>query len=413
MNDPHAPETRLGSLHPLAPRILAHVRDRDEALRRDLAEWVAMPTGHGHGPGLDRQREAIVSRLERLGGTVRSIPGDPRPEWLLPAAGGEGDVPATTVVSRETEGPRVLLGGHIDTVHDPDGSFRELVPLEGHHATGPGAADMKGGLLVALAALETLEALGVPVSWSFFLNEDEETGSFHSFAALDAIAREHDVGLVFEPALAGGALAIERMGAGQFRVEAFGRAAHVGREFARGRSAVTALARCLVAVADLPDAEQGRIVNVGPIEGGKATNIVPDHAVAWGNVRFRDAATATWLGERIAALATSTEAMPRVEVEYLANRPAKPETPAVGRLADEAVAVAEAIGASLPRARTGGVCDGNILQAAGLPTLDNLGVRGGNLHRLDEFVELDSLVERTALTAILLARLHAGRIDLA
>lgn len=402
----------LEAMHPLASRILSEVRGRDAALRRELAEWVAIPTGHGHGPGLDRQREAIVSRLERLGGTTRSIPGDPRPSWLLPAAGDEGGVPATTVVSRPAEGPRILLGGHIDTVHDPRGGFRELEVLEGHHATGPGAADMKGGILVALAALETLDALGVPVSWSFFLNEDEETGSFHSAAALDAIAREHDVGLVFEPALADGALAVERMGAGQFRLEAFGRAAHVGREFARGRSAVTALARTLVAVAELPDPEEGRIVNVGPIEGGRATNIVPDHAVAWGNVRFRDAATARWLGERITALATDPEAMPRVDVEYLANRPAKPATGAVRRLADEAVAIAGAIGANLPLASTGGVCDGNILQAAGLPTLDNLGVRGGNLHRLDEFVELDSLVERTSLVAILLARLHADRVEI-
>jgi len=414
MNHASGAHERLENLHPLAPRILAHLRDRDDELRRDLAEWVAMPTGHGHAPGLERQREAIVSRLERLGGTARSIPGDPRPDWLLPAAGGgDGVVPSTTVVARPASGPRVLLGGHIDTVHDPDGAFRELAPLEGHHATGPGAADMKGGLLVALAALETLDALDLPVSWSFFLNEDEETGSFHSFAALDSLARAHDVGLVFEPALAGGALAVERMGAGQFRLETFGQAAHVGREFARGRSAVTALARCLVAVADLPDADKGRIVNVGPIEGGKATNIVPDHAVAWGNVRFRDAATATWLGERILSLATSPDAMPRVEVEYLANRPAKPETPAVRRLADEAVAIAASIGAALPLAATGGVCDGNILQNAGLPTIDNLGVRGGNLHRADEFVELDSLVERAALTAILLARLQSGRLDLA
>ncbi|MGA1018127.1 MAG: hypothetical protein ACO3YY_09105 [Phycisphaerales bacterium] len=59
------------------------------------------------------------------------------------------------------------------------------------------------------------------------------------------------------------------------------------------------------------------------------------------------------------------------------------------------------------------MCDGNILQNAGLPTIDNLGVRGGNLHRADEFVELDSLVERAALTAILLARLQSGRLDLA
>ncbi|MGA1400298.1 MAG: M20/M25/M40 family metallo-hydrolase, partial [Phycisphaerales bacterium] len=231
----------------------------------------------------------------------------------------------------------------------------------------------------------------------------------HAARALAAAARRHDVGLVFEPALPGGALAIERMGAGQFRIDCHGRAAHVGRDFPHGVSAVSALARCLVRIADLPDADRGTVANVGPISGGAATNIVPERAIAWGNVRFRDASGADHLGREIGALATERGAMPEVHVEYLANRPVKPCTPAVESLAREARRIAEAIGFELPFGSTGGVCDGNILQSAGLPTLDNLGVRGGNLHRLDEFVELDSLSERAALAAILIRRLRRRR----
>jgi glutamate carboxypeptidase len=44
------------------------------------------------------------------------------------------------------------------------------------------------------------------------------------------------------------------------------------------------------------------------------------------------------------------------------------------------------------------------MQQAGLPTIDTLGVRGGNLHRTDEFVEIASLVERAQLLAVLLMR---------
>ena len=63
------------------------------------------------------------------------------------------------------------------------------------------------------------------------------------------------------------------------------------------------------------------------------------------------------------------------------------------------------LGQQLPFASTGGVCDGNVLQAAGLPTIDTLGVRGGNLHRPDEFVEVASLVERCQLLAVTLTRI--------
>lgn len=398
------------SLDAIEAKILEQAKARDAAMRRDLAAWVAIPTGRGHVEGVERFRAVMADRLTRLGATRRDVPGDPRPAWL-PADGASsgGPIPATSLFERVGDGVRFLLAGHLDTVHDPHGPFQRLEPIGGDRATGPGAADMKGGLLVAIAALELLAEAGESVAWTFALNADEETGSFHSAKALDEAARRHDVGLVFEPALPGGALAIERMGAGQFRIDCFGRSAHVGRDFTQGVSAVTALAKCLVRVGELPNADRGVVANVGPISGGAATNIVPDRATAWGNVRFRDEAGATHLGREIEALATAEGAMPGVRVEYLANRPAKPCTAAVERLAREAKEVAAAIGFELPFASTGGVCDGNILQSAGLPTLDNLGVRGGNLHRLDEFVELDSLSERAALAAILIRRLRRRR----
>jgi glutamate carboxypeptidase len=72
--------------------------------------------------------------------------------------------------------------------------------------------------------------------------------------------------------------------------------------------------------------------------------------------------------------------------------------------------IAESLGQTLPFTRTGGVCDGNILQSVGLPTLDTLGIRGGNLHRTDEFIEIPSIVERSQLLAILLKRIAEGAI---
>jgi len=391
--------------------LLARAAARDPRMRAELAEWVAIPTGWGHRAGIDAQRALIAERLAALGADLRLEAGDPRPEWLAPAHGGAGAwIPDTLVATRRGTGLAVLLCGHLDTVHDPRGSFDRLRPLDGDRATGPGCADMKGGLLVALHALEILDAAGLGVPWSFLLNADEETGTFHSARTLHTGVAGHAAGLVFEPALPGGGLAVARMGAGQFRVEVTGRAAHVGREFERGISAVYALGDLLVHLSKLSDPPAGRIVNVGPIEGGRATNVVPDRALAWGNVRFGDAGDAASLGAAIGGLATSGEALPRVQVEWLANRPAKPCTAAVERLADETVAIGAALGAGIEPRSTGGVCDGNILQAAGLPTIDTLGVRGGNLHRLDEFVELDSLVERTALSAILIKRIAEGRV---
>ena len=135
---------------------------------------------------------------------------------------------------------------------------------------------------------------------------------------------------------------------------------------------------------------------------------MPDLAVAWGNVRYADQAGAEELSGRLEALATAGDGLPRVEVLWDFNRPAKPMLPGTEKLALLARSAAESLGQSLPFARTGGVCDGNQLQAAGLPTIDTLGVRGGGLHTPAEWIDVSSLVERCQLLAVLLARIAGG-----
>lgn len=387
------------------------IADRAAPLLDDLRRHVNTPTGGHHTPGLDETREVLTARLEALGAKTAIIPGDPKPAWLdgQPAGG----IPPTAICDRTRNATecRVLIAGHLDTVHDPDSDFNALsIAPDGKTATGPGCVDMKGGLVIALHALEALEDTGIDVAWTYLLNSDEETGTFHSTAALADASTKHHLGIALEPALADGSLAIERVGSGQFMIETKGRAAHVGRAFTDGVSAVTALARAIVAVGDMPEPEAGRVLNIGPIQGGVAANAVPDHARAWGNCRYPDSDAAEIIEQQLRDIETAPDAMPAVRVETLFNRPAKPMTPAVEAFGLAARAVAEDLGQQLPFAKTGGVCDGNIMQHAGLPTIDTLGVRGGGLHTPEEWIDLTSLVERCQLLAILLARIAEGRV---
>jgi glutamate carboxypeptidase len=412
-------------------KLAAAIERKRSALLEDLKLHVALPTGLNNAPALDETRDRFATRLAALGALREDYPGDPRPDWLFDgraslsrAKADPGATPPTAVCRRvRGGGPKVLIAGHLDTVHDPAGSFRELsIAPDGRTAVGPGCVDMKGGLVIAVAALEALEECGIAASWSFLMNSDEETGSYHSDRVLAAEARVHDFGLALEPAMSKGELAVERGGSGQFMIETFGKAAHVGRDFASGISAVDAMARAVVASHEFSDAASGVCVNIGPLLGGVATNVVPDHARAWGNVRFPDPARGSSLEANLAGLATprtrlgesgtlsASQLLPRVEVYTSFNRPAKPLTPATERLALAARAVAEELGQKLPFGKTAGVCDGNQLQAVGLPTIDTLGVRGGGLHTPVEWIELPSLVERCQLLAILIARLSSGAV---
>jgi glutamate carboxypeptidase len=232
---------------------------------------------------------------------------------------------------------------------------------------------------------------------------DEETGTFANDAALRAEAKAgYRAGLIFEPALPDGSLVIERPGSGQFVIEVEGKAAHVGRDFAKGVSAVTELARAILACDAIANVEQGRIVSVGPLEGGTATNVVPDRAVAWGNMRFMsdEAQRAIEAGLRT----IEKQGMPSVRVKSIINRPRKPATDAVKAMAQLAQQCASDLGQTMGLGTTGGVCDGNNLQAGGLPVIDTLGVRGGGLHTTSEWVEISSLVERAQLAALMMMR---------
>ena len=386
---------------------------RGDALYSDLDAFVAIPTGGRLRSGLDDLRGVIAARLTKLGAAIALKPGDARPSWLALPDDPRDDSPLPTAIANRLEGrgQRVLLAGHLDTVHDPRGSFRELTRESATVCRGPGAVDMKGGLVIAIHALESLADAGISLRWSFLLNSDEETGSFHSARHIEDAARQHDLGIALEPATDDGGLVVSRMGTGQFRIDTTGRTAHVGRDFSKGVSAVTALAKVILDVVALADVAAGRIVNVGPLVGNRVTNAVPDAASAWGNVRFADDAAQRFLAERFEAMNSARDAMPQVTIHRAFNRAAKPMTPDVEHFALGVRAVSQSLGRELPFSSTGGVCDGNILQSVGLPTLDTLGVRGGNLHRTDEWVEISSLVERCQLLAIVLRRIALGSLS--
>jgi glutamate carboxypeptidase len=395
-------------LSSIEQRVCDRIIARRAALIDDLRRLVNIPTGPGSHDGLNETREVLTTRLAKLGASTELVPGEPKAEWLY----GKGHVlqPPPTAVCRRPRGARagVLLSGHLDTVHDASSAFRELsIALDRKTATGPGCVDMKGGLLVGVTALEALAEAGFDAAWGFILNADEETGSYHSDAALRAEAgRGYTHGLALEPAMTDGGLVTERPGSGQFMIETVGKAAHVGRDFTSGVSAVNALAGCILRSAQLVDASRGRIVNIGPLEGGVAANVVADRARAWGNVRFPTHEAGEDLGRALEAMETAPSQLPGVRVYRSFNRPAKPLTSATEQLALRAREVAEALGQRLPFGKTGGVCDGNNLQAAGLPTIDTLGVRGGGLHTPQEWIELASLVERAQLLAVLIMRLQ-------
>jgi glutamate carboxypeptidase len=321
---------------------------------------------------------------------------------------------AIRVTVRPEAPVQVVLTGHYDTVYPAESAFQAVATRADGALNGPGIADMKGGLSVMLGALEALEghpgadALGYRV----LLSPDEEIGSPATAGLLSELARGAHVGLTYEPALGDGALASSRKGSGNFAVAVQGRAAHAGRDFASGRNAVAAAARLAAALDGLNGRREGVTLNVARIEGGGPLNMVPASAVVRFNARVLDAEGAAWIeaavDQQIAACRAEGVSFRR---HGGMTRAPKPINAAQQRLFDQVRRTASLMGLDLQWKPSGGVCEGNNLFAAGLPNLDTLGVRGGDIHSENEHAWPDSFVERAQLSALILGRMADGAID--
>lgn len=305
---------------------------------------------------------------------------------------------------------QLLFTGHMDTVFAADHDFQKVFWREAGVLGGPGVADMKSGLAVMLAALRAIEGAGVAqLGYEVVINSDEEVGSPGSAALIAEAARGKKAALTYEPsALPDGTLAGARPGSGNFSIRISGRSAHAGRNPDEGRNAVLAAADLALRLAAAR--RNGLAVNPAKIEGGGPNNVVPDHAVLRVNLRPRtpelQAAAQRVLDELVAAVAAKHDVTIHVHGGFA--RAPKPLDPKAEQLFGLVKRAGADLGQAISWQESGGVCDGNNIAACGVPVVDTMGARGGAIHSSDEFLIVDSLVERAQLSALTILRLAQG-----
>ncbi|CAM4448056.1 MAG: Carboxypeptidase G2 [Legionella sp.] len=310
---------------------------------------------------------------------------------------------------------RILLSGHMDTVYPANSSFQKLTYINDNHVNGPGVADMKGGLIVmlhALAAFEQTEQAS-QLGWDVLINSDEEIGSPASSILFDELASGYQAALVYEPAMTPtGTLAKNRKGSAKYTLIATGKAAHAGRAFAEGRNAICYLAEAVCEVHALNGKREGVTINVGKIAGGDALNVVPDKAVAKLDIRISQPEDEMWVKDELAKIGQKLKRPDySLAMQGTFGRPVKRVCSGTERLFQRVQHLGKELGLTIDWNDSGGCCDGNNLARHGLPVLDTLGVRGGNIHSHDEYILLDSLAERATLSALLLLDLARGGLE--
>ena len=345
---------------------------------------------------VDRVGSIIADECRRLGARVKihtqAAAGDLVEALFLPS-----------LIGRDAgKDNRVLLLCHMDTVF-PLGTLAKM-PFSENDAKifGPGVSDMKGGIVVALAALAAaLAARSLPRPVTALFTSDEETGSRASRLLIEKLAQESALVLVLEPGLSDGSVKTWRKGVGEFSLHVRGRAAHAGGDHEQGRNAIEEISHQVLIVQKLTDYTRGTTLNVGVIHGGIASNVVPDEAVAEVDLRVMQPGEA---GRIISALQGLKPVLDGTSIEVTGDldRPPMPFDATMQATFEKARFIAAGAGIELKAGGTGGASDANFVAPLGIPVLDGLGPAGGEYHSEREFIFAASLPERAKLLEAIL-----------
>ncbi len=330
-------------------------------------EWANIDSGTDNIAGLNEMRAALIQAFTKLNGDIQEIELPHRKQ--VDSLGQIKKYPlghALVIQKHSHAAIQILLAGHMDIALATQG----CKPLDSNMLQGPGVADMKGGLVILFYVLKMLEEspLAGKIGWTVIINPDEEIGSPGSKFLFSQYAVGQRFGLIFEPSLSDGKIVSARKGSANFTAVAHGTAAHAGRDFHAGKNALSIAARFALAAESLTNEVKQITVNIGQIEGGGPVNIVPNLGICRLNVRTRDPEDMQQIKEHLERYADELN----IELIQDSARSPKPFDEATQVLFHRMRKHAGDHGFDLHWKESGGVCDGNLLAGAGLPTIDTL-----------------------------------------
>lgn len=299
---------------------------------------------------------------------------------------------------------QLLVLGHYDTVYPTGTLSRMPFRIASGKAFGPGAFDMKAGIVQALFAIEALQQSKIPFRKRivFLWTSDEEIGSESSRSRIETDAKRSDAVFVTEPSLGPrGLVKTSRKGVGEAQLIVHGRASHAGLTPEKGINAIHELAAQIARIEKWNNLRSGVTVNADIIEGGSRTNVIADRAKATLDLRAWRIFDMRALEKRVYSLKPIHRGA-KLEIHGGFDRPPM-ERKHSAVLFARAKSLARQMGFSLGEAAAGGGSDGNFTAALGIPTLDGLGAVGDGAHSTHEHVLIKTMPQRAALLAALLA----------
>jgi glutamate carboxypeptidase len=408
------------SLAPEEQRIISSVNgDHDDSLKL-LEQLVNINSGTLNPRGVREVADVLRPRFEAFGFSCRFIPME------------EVHRAGHMVCERKgTHGKRVLLIGHMDTVFELSSPFQKFVRNSEDKAIGPGASDMKGGLVIMLSALKALyenHALDGANVTVFLTGDEERPGEPLSIARRDLIeaGKQSDAALEFEGGVqiqGHDAASIARRSAYQWVLTTSGKTAHSSGVFGKnvGDGAIYELARILYRF-DQDLREPSLTYNVGLVVGGTTAsydpatatgtasgkvNVVAAQAKAIGDMRTVTDEQYKRVQDRMRQIVSQSLPETSAEIEFKEGYPSMPETAGNKELLKELNEVNAALGTDImepldPSRRGAGDLS---FVAPYVASISGLGAYGSGAHAPGETVNLGRQTDQTRRVALFIYKL--------
>lgn len=399
--------------------LVAHVTTHQNANLELLEQLVNVNSGTMNFEGVRKVADMLKPRFEALGFKVTWVDGTP--------FGRAGHLVAT----RPGRGKHVLLIGHLDTVFEPNHPFQRWQRVDQNIARGPGAADMKGGIVVGLAALTALRDQKLLDSLQFTVvlhGDEEDSGRPLDLARRDIIeaAKAADIAIGLENAANDPKTAVTaRRSSTGWVVKVQAKSSHSSQIFsdAVGAGAAYELGRILNGFYQEVRGEEFVTFNPGLVASSTQVdftkqplgatlsgknNIVAPEAIASGDLRTLTVQqledTRAKMRKVVAANLPNTSA----EIEFTDSYPPMAPTEGNRKLLAMYDGVSKDLGfgaVTEVNPRNAGAADISFAADHVEMAIDGLGLLGGASHTPDEFADLRTYPIQTQRLAVLLYRL--------
>jgi glutamate carboxypeptidase len=366
------------------------INNSKEEILSVLEEVVNMDSVTEYKEGVNAVGNFLGHKFLEIGLKVEKVPQEKYGDHVICRLKGEGD--------------NTLVVGHFDTALPKGSPKKRPFKIIGNRAYGCGIADMKGGIIVALYAIKSiLKTTETRPNITVFLNSDEENGSTTSLEKILIEASKASRVFIMEPG-ENGSIITRRKGIGVFTFKTKGAAAHAGAEPEKGCNAIVELAHMILDLSRLNDYERGITVNVGEIEGGTYTYVVPEEATTKVDFRIPTEEDGVYLKNRFNEITNISQAkgVKRSWKGDFHRKPMKKST----ELFEFVNEIGSELRIPIKDGSTGSCSDGNSTSAMGIPTLDGMGPVGAGFHGPKEYVEIDSIFDRTKLLAQTLYKIY-------